>query len=258
MAGGGGGGRQVTETKAEFPAEFAPLATSAVGQIQALQGALPLAQFAAFQPQGVPGLSALQEFAVQHLIPGTFDMPAGGQGLLQLASPIGSVATDAVRLRATDPATQSALLALQPRLGGPVTMPAPTPIEAALAASLPGAAGGLPGALSTAVFPGLASTDVSALQQRLLQQGALPQVPSVLPPPPPPSAPVAAPAPAAAPASPSSEVFFVNGRFQTRSDLENQVRGLGGEGNSQELPRGVAGASLNELVDYIRAHTALE
>ena len=44
--GGGGGGQTTTSTQASYPPEFRGLAESAVRQIQALQGLLPLTNFA--------------------------------------------------------------------------------------------------------------------------------------------------------------------------------------------------------------------
>ena len=63
--GSGGGGSSASTSEASYPAEFRPLATSAVKDIQELQKALPVKGFAGYQPQGVAGLSPLQVYTMQ-------------------------------------------------------------------------------------------------------------------------------------------------------------------------------------------------
>lgn len=76
-----GGGGQSTTSHAEYPAEFRPLAASAVNQIQSLQNSLPLAQFGQWTPQSVPELSPLQQQALS-LIP-SLTKPTTGMNSLQ-------------------------------------------------------------------------------------------------------------------------------------------------------------------------------
>ena len=94
---GGGSGGQKTESKAEYPEEFKPLAESARKQIEALQNALPLVSHAQFQPAGVAGLSPVEQFAIEELVMRTPYLPASFQSLMDLPEPVGAASQGAVR-----------------------------------------------------------------------------------------------------------------------------------------------------------------
>src|SRR5215831_7532397 len=92
FGGGGGGSSQTTSsTHAEYPPEFAPIAAGAANQILALQGRLPLSNFAAFTPGGTAGTSPIQNFMISNLLPGMLEPTAGTQGLLQLPGMVESL-----------------------------------------------------------------------------------------------------------------------------------------------------------------------
>ena len=114
---GGGGSRPQSSTttqSAEYPPEFRPLASSAVGQIQALQNLLPLAQFGATHPMQTAGISPFQQ-ATLNQIPFTLSPTAGLQGLFGLQQPLGNLAQAALGYGGPTPAAQWALS----RLGAP-------------------------------------------------------------------------------------------------------------------------------------------
>lgn len=85
MGGGPSNSQTTTGTDAKYPAEFAPLASSAVKQIQQLQGALPLATFSQAQPQGVAGISPFQQ-ATMNMLPSTL-APSWGLQTMQNLTP---------------------------------------------------------------------------------------------------------------------------------------------------------------------------
>ena len=94
--GGGGGTKTTTTASNAYPAEFAPLAASAVQQIQGMQGLLPLQSFAKWMPQGTAGLSPAQQFAMNDLLPSTLQMGEGTRGLLALPASVGRSAMGAL------------------------------------------------------------------------------------------------------------------------------------------------------------------
>lgn len=99
--------------------ELRPAAKSAGVQIQELQKALPLAQFAAYQPGGVAGLSPLQQFTLNGLLPGTLNAPQGFQPLLDLPGSVGPAAFGAMLAGEPTAGSQYALQTLAPRLYAP-------------------------------------------------------------------------------------------------------------------------------------------
>ena len=122
---GGGGSRPQSSTttqSAEYPPEFRPLASSAVGQIQALQNLLPLAQFGATHPMQTAGISPFQQ-ATLNQIPFTLSPTAGLQGLFGLQQPLGNLAQAALGYGGPTPAAQWALS----RLGAPQFVGGPPP-----------------------------------------------------------------------------------------------------------------------------------
>lgn len=111
-----GGGSQTT-TKAEFPPEFRPLATSAVSQIQALQNAQPLASFGTADPQDVAGISPFQQAAL-NFVPQLF---APSPGVAALHSLLGAESAPLV-----PGLTPDTLASLQAQLSAPI--PQATPV----------------------------------------------------------------------------------------------------------------------------------
>lgn len=116
--GGGGGGKSSSTTEASYPPEFRPLADSARTQIQDLQAALPLAQFATFQPAGTAGVSPLQQFAIEEMIPRTLYAPPGMDGLLELPSVVNAAARGASRSAAPTSGSEDAMAYLRTLIGG--------------------------------------------------------------------------------------------------------------------------------------------
>jgi len=142
MGGGssGGGGTTTSTSEASFPAEFRPLATSSVAQIQDAQKALPLVNFTAFQPAGVAGLSPMQQYVLSGLVPSTTQMPAGHQGLLQVPTTSGLAALGAMSAGNRTPESESAVDVLGPRLTRSPWPTASLTSEAAPAAAAPATA----------------------------------------------------------------------------------------------------------------------
>src|SRR5215831_2988125 len=91
--GGGGGGSSTTQssTHAEYPPEFRPIVTGSANQILALQGRLPLSNFAQFAPGGTAGTSPIQNFMISNMLPGIMGPSPGTQGLLQLPGMVESL-----------------------------------------------------------------------------------------------------------------------------------------------------------------------
>lgn len=144
---GGGGSQQQSE--ASYPEEFRPLASSAVQRIQALQNMLPVENFAAFQPAGTAGIAPMQQMAMENLIPSTFLMPRGVEGLFALQNPVGWSAYGSAQAGAPTQGAQSALDMLSGRLGSSPQLRSTAGLEQGLVQSLPNVA-----APSTA-FPGI-------------------------------------------------------------------------------------------------------
>lgn len=112
MGGGsGGGGTTTTSTEAQFPPEFRPLAKSAVKEIQGLQGALPLSQFATPAPQGTAGISPFQQ-ATLNEIPFMLAPSPALQTLQGLTQPFGQLAQFATNAGAPTAGAQAALAGL--------------------------------------------------------------------------------------------------------------------------------------------------
>lgn len=213
--GGSGGGTSTSTSQASYPAEFQPLATSAVKEIQALQKKLPLEGFSAYQPGGVAGLSPLQQFAMQSLLPGTLNAPYGMQGLLDLPGSVGPTAMGAMKTGAPTSGAQSALATLAPRLGngtgmaGGPTLQSADPFYALIASRLPQPSGaspamtafpgltpsttGTPAIPSSMTVPGIGGPNVDVSQGSSLAPTTSPA--ATIPPPPMPSAPASAAVP---------------------------------------------------------------
>lgn len=96
MGGGSGGGTTTTSTNSSYPEQFRPLAESAVSQIQAMQGLLPLTSFTNWMPGGTAGLGPAAQFGIDQLLPSTLEMGEGTRGLLSLAAPVGQTAMGAL------------------------------------------------------------------------------------------------------------------------------------------------------------------
>ena len=96
MGGGQGQTTQTTNT-ASYPAQFQPLATSAVRQIQALQNALPVAQFAGAQPAQIAGISPFQQ-ATMNFLPNILAPSWGLQQLQELGTPMANLANQALNV----------------------------------------------------------------------------------------------------------------------------------------------------------------
>lgn len=126
MAGGGsgGGGTTTSTTKAEFPEEFRPLATSAVGQIQDLQDVLPLAPFAQSRVTPVAPLSGLQQAQLQ-LAPQLFNPLGSTNSLRNLANPFNMGLSGLSQAGGPTSGGQQALnaLAASGRVGGATLSP---------------------------------------------------------------------------------------------------------------------------------------
>ncbi len=141
MGGGGSDTQTTSSTKAEFPPEFRPLAEGAVEQILALQGQLPLSQFAEFAPQPTAGVSPFQQAALNFL-PGLLQPSAGLNTLNALTAPVGQAAGQAFGAGQRTAGAQGALDALVASGRVPAGTAAP-PIPAftlqQFLASLPGA-----------------------------------------------------------------------------------------------------------------------
>lgn len=90
MSGGGGGG--TTISTAELPPELRPLFSGAGTQLLATQRALPLSQFAAWNPGSVAGIAPLQQEAL-NLLPSTAQAPGGLQALYGSAPGLNAAAT---------------------------------------------------------------------------------------------------------------------------------------------------------------------
>ena len=90
MAGPGGGGTTTSTTSSELPPEFRPLFNTAVPQIQAVQEALPLADFAQANPQGIAPLSDFQAGAF-NLLPSLLSPTSGLQSLQSLTGPTNTI-----------------------------------------------------------------------------------------------------------------------------------------------------------------------
>lgn len=116
--GGGGGGHSESSTKAERDPQSAKLAESAIPHIQKLQDILPIEEFAPYQPAGVAGLSPLQQFTIQSLLPGTLNAPPGTSGLLDLANSVGPTSIGAMMAGTPTFGARAALETLAPRLDG--------------------------------------------------------------------------------------------------------------------------------------------
>ena len=104
--------------------ELRPAAKSAGEQMQALQKVLPLEQFAANQPGGVAGLSPLQQFTIQSLLPGTLKAPFGVGSLLNLEPSVRNAVTGVQLAGLPSPVAQRSIRTLQP--------PEPVRIESGL------------------------------------------------------------------------------------------------------------------------------
>lgn len=155
---GGGGGKQVSETHAEYPPEFRPLAESAVKQIQDLQNRLPLGMFTQYQPAGTAGLAPLQEFAINELVPATMRPTAGLQGMLQTPGAVGAAAQGATAAGGPTQASNAALTTLGRRLAGPVgQMPSTQPLQQAFASALPG------NYSAPSIFPGMSEETIQGM-----------------------------------------------------------------------------------------------
>lgn len=147
---GGGGGRTTTESRAEYPQEFKPLARSAVSQIQALQRSLPLTMFTEYQPAGTAGLSPLQQYAIDELVPATTRPTAGLQGMLATPESVGVAAQGVTGAGEPTQAANAALQTLGTRLAGSAgQLPSLSGLQQAFAQSLPGN-------YQAEVFPGAA------------------------------------------------------------------------------------------------------
>ena len=147
----GGGGDTVSTQAAEFPPEFRPLATSAVGQIQALQNLLPLAGFGTFAPQGTAGVSPFQQ-AAMNLVPRALTPTTGLAALYGTANPLGLSALSAMQAGQQTPGAQQALRALG--LTG-VAPPSVTPNQ--FAAAIPQV---VP---PQSIVPGMSAAEVAGL-----------------------------------------------------------------------------------------------
>lgn len=116
----GGGTSSKTSTSSEFPPEFRPLAEGAVRQLLQLQGHLPIAGFADFQPAGTAGIAPMQQYAMDYLVPATMQTTPGQQGALNTQAPVNMASFGAAGSGQSTNAAQSALDALRAsgRLGG--------------------------------------------------------------------------------------------------------------------------------------------
>ena len=131
--GGSGGGQQTSTSTASYPEEFRPLAASAREQIQALQGALPLASFGQANPGQTAGLSPFQQ-ATMNFAPQLLAPSWGLDTLQNMGQPIGQLANNAIGVGNQTAPFSNALTALAS--GGFGTgqqsfpgQPAPTPFQ---------------------------------------------------------------------------------------------------------------------------------
>jgi len=93
--GGSGGGTQTSTNTASYPAEFKPLAKSAVSQIQGLQNMLPLAQFGQAHPGQTAGIAPFQQ-ATMNFLPQLLAPSWGLETLQNLGQPINQLAGNAI------------------------------------------------------------------------------------------------------------------------------------------------------------------
>lgn len=114
--GGGGSQKSKTEALSEYPAEFKPLASSSVKQIQAAQDALPLAAFTSPQPQQVAGLSPYT-LAGMELVPFTAQTTQPEQSLYAMQNMWRDLANRAVGYSVPSPTSVSSSNFLLGRVG---------------------------------------------------------------------------------------------------------------------------------------------
>ena len=116
MGGGSdGGGTTTTESHAEYPPEFRPLAEAGVRNIMDLQNVLPMAPFAEAQGGQVANLAPFT-LAGMGLLP--FAALSGSErGIPSLGGPLGTIGNQAINVSGPSPATQAALGALSGQLG---------------------------------------------------------------------------------------------------------------------------------------------
>ena len=146
MGGGSdGGGTTTTESHAEYPPEFRPLAEAGVRNIMDLQNVLPMAPFAEAQGGQVANLAPFT-LAGMGLLP--FAALSGSErGIPSLGGPLGTIGNQAINVSGPSPATQAALGALSGQLGAPTQFnPAMTaqPVAWPQVASSPTAFQGVP------------------------------------------------------------------------------------------------------------------
>ena len=145
MGGGSdGGGTTTTESHAEYPPEFRPLAESAVRNIMGLQDVLPMQSFAEQQSGQVAGLAPFT-LAGMNLLP--FAAMSGSErGIPALGGPMGNIANQALSLSGPSPGTQAALGALSGQLGAPAQFApgGPSPVAWPQMASSPTTFQGVP------------------------------------------------------------------------------------------------------------------
>ena len=134
-----GGGSTKSQQNAEYPPEFRPLAEGAVSQILDMQQRLPVSSFTKYMPAGTAGISPLQEFAINNLVPGTFAPTAGMLSGMEAGGAIGEAARGVAGASGPTQASQSALDTLGRRLAGPVgQLPSTEAYQQWFAQSLPG------------------------------------------------------------------------------------------------------------------------
>ena len=118
MGGGSdGGGTTTTESRAEYPPEFRPLAEAAVRNIMGLQDVLPMMDFAAAQPGRVAGLSPFTQAGMG--LAALSPMAGTEQYIPSLGGPLSMIGNQAINVAGPSPATQAALGALSGQLGAP-------------------------------------------------------------------------------------------------------------------------------------------
>lgn len=146
MGGGSdGGGTTTTESHAEYPPEFRPLAEAAVRNIMGLQDVLPMMDFAQAQPGRVAGLAPFTQAGMG--LAALSPLAGTEQYIPSLGGPLSMIGNQAINVAGPSPATQAALGALSGQLGAPAQFnPAmtPQPIRWPQAASNPTAFPGVP------------------------------------------------------------------------------------------------------------------
>lgn len=108
---GGGEGTSKTKGTSEYPAEFKPLASSSVKQIQQAQDLLPLSMFTGSQPQPVAGLSPFT-VAGMELVPHLAKTTQPEQSLMGMQGTWNDLINRAVGFTQPSQAAQSATSSL--------------------------------------------------------------------------------------------------------------------------------------------------